>query len=416
MGTPMRYQPQGRARLDRSNPLAAGAQAIISAAQSANLVSQKPLVSSGTINRAFSPAGKAIQFRKNGYLQTEILPALGTASFVEFWYGYPSADLYAAGSSSQDPGFLTGSSANMVGICGSIGSRTGGGANWGAVYNWNASQINSTGEALTAGQLTLLVVVRRQAGMEFWRNGRLIKSIAQAPVSYPAETLICGSFVEDVSYWSSSSDTVLAGRILGEWSADQIRGFSANLWQLFVDGSRSSAYQAAVVSPSAVATPVSASMAWTEGSDMASVVATVTDSAAAAWTEQGDGMSLAGTVAAPGVAATVAWTEAGDTATAAGTVTDRASMAWTEQGDSASLAGAVARPPDAVSAAVAWTEGNDSAAIAARATNRASIGFVEQGDTWVVTGQAEQPPVIKLTVRFDVLPRDFRTKIIHFSN
>ena len=388
----MRYQPQGRARLDRSNPLAAGAQAIISAAQSANLVSQKPLVSSGTINRAFSPAGKAIQFRKNGYLETEILPALGTASFFEFWYGYPSADLNASGSGGQDPGFLTGSSANMVGICGSIGSRTGGGASWGAVYNWNASQINSAGEALTAGQLTLLVVVRRQAGMEFWRNGRLIKSIAQAPVSYPAETLICGSFVEDVSYWSSSSDTVLAGRILGEWSADQIRGFSANLWQLFVDGSRSSAYQAAVVSPSAVATPVSASMAWTEGSDTASVGATVTDSAA------------------------TAWTEAGDTAAAAGTVTDRASMTWTEQGDSASIAGDVARAPDAVSAAVAWTEGSDSAAIAGRATDRASIGFVEQGDTWAVAGQAEQPPVIKLTVRFDVLPRDFRTKITHFSN
>lgn len=181
-------------------------------------------------------------------------------------------------------------------------------------------------------------------------------------------------------------------------------------WQLFKAPTRR------LLVADASAATLSASMAWTEGSDAASVGATVTDNAAAAWTEQGDGMSLAGTVAVPGAAAAVAWTEAGDAAAAAGTVTDRASMAWTEQGDSASIAGDVARAPDAVSAAVAWTEGGDAAAIAARAIDLASIGFVEQGDTWAVAGQAEQPPVIKLTVRFDVLPRNFRTKITHFSN
>lgn len=372
MGMPMRYQPQGRAQLDRSNPLAAGAQAIISAAQSANLVSQKTLASSGTINRAFSPAGKAIQFRKNGYLETEALPALGTASFVEFWYGYPSADLYASGSSSQDPGFLTGSSANMVGICGSIGSRTGGGANWGAVYNWNSSQINNAGEVLTPGQLTLLVVVRRQSGMELWRNGRLIKSFAQTPVSYPAETLICGSFVEDVSYWSSSSDTVLAGRILGEWSADQVRGFSANPWQIFTEGSRSSSYQAAIASTSASATPVSAAMAWTEDSDTTSIATLFTNRSA------------------------VAWVESGDLAALTGVITDRGALAWIEQGDTYILSVAAASPPMAVAAMLSWVDEGDSASFFARLTNRVDLAIIDQGDSWAILAEFELPPATPL--------------------
>jgi hypothetical protein len=232
-----RIQPQGAARLDRRNKFAANAQAILSAAHSLNLATNKPLTVAGTgyLKQGF-PAGQALSFRKNFYVETELLPAIGTASFVEYWLGYPSADLYAKGSSSQDPGFLTGSSANMVGICGSIGSRTGGGSNWGAVYNWNSNQINNTGEVLPPGQLALLVVVRRQSGMEFWRNGRLVSFIAQAPVSYPAQTLICGSFVEDSNYWTSSSDTVLAGRVLMpvEPTADEIKQFMANVWQQFL--------------------------------------------------------------------------------------------------------------------------------------------------------------------------------------
>ena len=230
----MRYQPQGAPRLNRRHKLAAGAQAILLASENLNLATAKPLATSGVgfLKQGF-PAGRAWSFRKNFYIQTETLPAIGTASFVEFWYGYPAADAFASGSNTS-PGFLTGSNANQIGIAGTVGDRSDSDYSfWGAVYNWPT--VTSAGEALTPGQLTLLVVVRRQTGMEFWRNGRMVRFVAQAPVSYPAETMICGAFVE-AQFWTSSSDTIVAGRVLTptEPTANEIKQFSANPWQLFL--------------------------------------------------------------------------------------------------------------------------------------------------------------------------------------
>lgn len=249
MGAPMRFQPQGRARINRSNPLTIGAQAIISAAQPVNLVSLVPLKTAGTITQGLSPNGKVYAFRKNGYVETETLPAIGTASFVEFWCGVPSTDRYAKGNSS-DPGFLTGSGANQIGIIGSVGTNQSSAnpGQWGAVRDWSSNNRPATGEVLAAGVWTVLVVVRRQTGMEFWHNGTLVYSYPSTPVSYSAQTMICGSFVEDTGYWPSSSDTMLAGRIVSEWTADQVKQFSANPWQLFDAGSSSSAYQSAIAS------------------------------------------------------------------------------------------------------------------------------------------------------------------------
>lgn len=235
----MRYQPQGAARLDRRNKFAANALAVLSAAHGVNLATGKPAIAAGAnFQRLGSPAGLALAFRKNFYIESEPLPAIGTASFVEYWVGYPGAG--GAQGASDVPSFLTGSSANRSGIFSVRGtgfdSGNGSPASWGAVYQWDGTIIlNSAEDVLTAGVLTVLVVVRRQSGMEFWRNGRLVRSIAQAPISIPAQTLIGGGFVED-AFWTSASDMVLAGRALtpAEPSAAEIKEFSANVWQQFL--------------------------------------------------------------------------------------------------------------------------------------------------------------------------------------
>ena len=233
----MRYQPQGGASLNRGSPLVRGMQGLIAPGYSRNPVTGVPLVSVGGILPRSSPVGLLLPFFKNGYIETEVLPAIGTENFVEFWYGYPSAEKSAKGGSAE-PGFLTGSSQNQAGICAAIGSNRSGGLpskadSWGFVYNWSQNYLIDAGETLTPGVLTLLVVVRRQSGVEFWRNGRLIRYTQIMPASYPAQSLICGSFIEDTGYWSSANDTILAGRVMGDWSSADVQAFSANPWQIF---------------------------------------------------------------------------------------------------------------------------------------------------------------------------------------
>lgn len=249
MGTPMRYQPQALARLDRTNPLTLGAQAAISATNSTNLASKIPLKNTGNPLRAGWPVGKAVQFRRSTWIETELQQAIGTASFVEFWLGYPNAVTGNVGANAADPTFLTGSSINNTAIVSCIGGSRND-ASWGALYNWqngSSTQFNSSQELLTPGVLALLIVVRRQSSVEFWHDGRLVRSITQAPLNLAASTFIAGSFIAD-NYWTSNSDMVLAGRVVAEWTPDQIRSFSANPWQLFEAGSSSSAYQAAIAS------------------------------------------------------------------------------------------------------------------------------------------------------------------------
>jgi hypothetical protein len=225
--------PQGGAALDPYSPLMAGVQAIISPSSPLNLATHVPLGTAGTVNVGMSGAGQAFNFRKNGYVETEVLPAIGTASYVEFWYGIPSADIGAKGQAAE-AGFLTGSNSNNIGIAarmGSVSTSNSAPGNWGAVYNWNS--MNDAGEVLPVGELTLLVVHRKQTGTELWRNGRLVKFIPQAPANIAASSLICGSFIRDLGYWTSSSDTILAGRVVGDWSPEDVLQFSDDLTMIY---------------------------------------------------------------------------------------------------------------------------------------------------------------------------------------
>lgn len=248
-----RIQPQGRVRLNRQSRLAQGALAVVSATDTINLATGTKLTVAGSgYAKAATPVGIATQFRKNFYLETEVLPAIGTQSFVEFWFGY-TKDYRNLGNpgGGYNQGFLTGSSLNNIGIAGG-GNVGGSGDSWGAVYNWPA--VNLAGEVLTLGALTVLVQIRKQDRMELWHDGRLIQTLTQSPTSYPAQTMILGSFVEDTAYWPSSSDTLLAGRIVNDWSADDVKAFCRNPWQL-LEGQAPLLYAASVPSGGATATP-----------------------------------------------------------------------------------------------------------------------------------------------------------------
>jgi hypothetical protein len=234
----MRYQPQGLARLNPSSKLARAAQAIVLGSAPINLASGKALTTAGTgVAKLATPAGVADSFRKNFYRTTELLPPIGTQTFVEFWVGYPSSDLYSKGNG--DVGFLTGSSNNSTGIASSLGTKeivvgSYAGTDWGAVYNWGT--LNTAGEALVPGKLTCLVVVRRQDRTEFWRDGVLVRAaLQQSPTNYGASKFIVGGFIEELSYWPASSDMLLAGRAIVDLSPDEVRAFSANPWSLFAD-------------------------------------------------------------------------------------------------------------------------------------------------------------------------------------
>jgi len=253
----LRQQPQQCAQLDRSNRFAANALAIVSAAQDINYATGKQLVRGGTgFAGTVRPAGRAWAFRKNFYLQTEVQPAIGTQSFVEFWWGYLTSDAGNKGNGGNDPTFLTGSSANNTAIVGRIGTSRGSN-NWGALYNWTGNtanpDFNNAGETLPVDTLTLLVVVRRQTGMEFWRDGKQVAYFAQGPANLAASAFMLGTFVTD-AYWTSSSDAVLAGRVLTpvEPSAAEIRSFFENPWAQF----QAPRDRAALAAISAFAAPV----------------------------------------------------------------------------------------------------------------------------------------------------------------
>lgn len=228
----MRYQPQGLARL---RPNISGAQSIILASTGMDVVSRKPIVfSASNPPRAVTPSGIGIGFRKNGWVQSDPQPDIGTQTFVEFWVGYPSSDYGNYGNGDNDPTFLTGSSVNntaIVGKLGSIHAANGDSTSWGALYRWS-DIFNSANDVLTPGKLTVLVVVRRQTGMELWRDGRLRNFVSQTPISLSGSTFMLGAFIAN-DYWRSSSTPLLAGRIVADWGAEQIQSFCANPWKIF---------------------------------------------------------------------------------------------------------------------------------------------------------------------------------------
>jgi hypothetical protein len=404
--------------LDKTSPYSRGALAIIGGNNWYNAASQLKLRNAGVLSPNATPLGVTFNFVKNGYIETEVLPAIGTQTFVEFWYGYPATDpneRYASGSSGQDPGFLTGSSANMCGIFQAAGSRYGAPqTQWGCVYNWNAASISSyslSNEVLPPGVLAVLVIVRRQTGTELWRNGRLVNFIAQSPISYPAQSLICGSFVEDVAYWSSSNNTLLAGRIIADWSPAQVQAFSANPFQLF------QAQQRRLLIDSPATGGVSGSALIAESPDTASASGTVTlatITGVAAVSEGVDTLAASGSTGFATITGTLARSEGIDTLVAAGAIGNAitGSLTVSEGIDIGLAAGTVTNA--VITASLAASEGSDTL------TASGSLVFVpitgvlarsEAPDTLMALGGYA---AVTGTVYYRYM-RQSKTKIVHYE-
>jgi len=237
-------QPDAGVRLALNGPLLRGsAVVVISGNDRRNLVSEIPLTVGGAgpgRTAAFGTTGVA--FRKNGWLESDPIAAIGTKTFVTFWYGVVSTiQGNGAANAGDDPTFLLGSGGPQLAIVARIGNLRNNSSSWGALYKWtgantssnpSVNDFNSAGEALVPGAPALLVVVRRQTGMEFWHDGKMVGFTTQSPYSLPATTLVAGSFVQD-QYWNSASDMWLSGVVVADWSADDVRKFSANPWQIF---------------------------------------------------------------------------------------------------------------------------------------------------------------------------------------
>jgi hypothetical protein len=230
-------QPQGYARLNPASRIAMAAHAIVLGSCDINLATGVPLGGSGPVQRLPVNGGVPFSFRFNSWRTTEVGPPIpASQASVEFWVGYPSAGgpSGAQNSGNPPPSFVTGSSSNQTGIymVRGTGYDDGGNRNsWGYLTLW-ASVFNQVQDVLTPGQYTVLMVVRRPTSMEFWRDGRLVGTINRNAESIPGQSLICGAFITD-NFWTTTSDTLLAGRALIDPTTDEVKAWCANPWMLF---------------------------------------------------------------------------------------------------------------------------------------------------------------------------------------
>lgn len=231
-------QPQQFAPLDRSNRIAAGALAVVTPTLDINWATGKQLTRGGSGYGLMALGGyQTFNFRKNFYLETETLPAVGTSPYIIFWLGWPVA--VGSQASSAEAAFVVGSSNNTLGLCTALGSNRSivnapSGPNmWGGSNNTWAS-IYSAGDTPTlgtSGAPVLLMMVRKSTGLEFWRNGVMTNSVAGSPTSVAAFKLEIGSFIASAS-WTSSSNTALAGLsvLQSDPTNAELAAFSANTW------------------------------------------------------------------------------------------------------------------------------------------------------------------------------------------
>lgn len=251
MPTPV--QPQGTVTIDRSNKFGASAIALFLATSNKNLADDTVLGVSGPTAQVTTPYGVAEAFRQDHFLETSPTAAIGTQPFVEFWMGVPDAAYGTKANSNSAHKFLTGSSTNQIGIF-QNGPDS---AQWGTINNWPTNYYS--GEVVPQGSLQILIIVQRAASIDFYRNGALIVSKPIGPYNQPASSMILGAFIGDITNWSTSSDTIMAGRFLANWTTAEVAEFSNNPYQAV----KSPQPPATMAAPTATAQTSSASIAFT---------------------------------------------------------------------------------------------------------------------------------------------------------
>lgn len=256
---PARYaqQPQQGAPIDRSTRIGAGAVAVVIPTMDINWATGKQLVRGVPANFKVADLGglRTFNFRNNFYLETETLPAVGTNPYVMFWLGWPVA--YGCNLGTGEAGFVVGSSNNTLGICVNLGSsrsianQPASASMWGGSNNTWAS-IYSAGEYLnfgTTGAPVLLMMVRKSTGLEFWRNGVLVNTVAGSPTNVAAFKMEIGTFIASTN-WESTNNTAMAGLSIlnSDPTNAELQAFSANVFGIIKQPNRM-LFSAASASP-----------------------------------------------------------------------------------------------------------------------------------------------------------------------
>lgn len=234
-------QPQGYAGLNPSSRFAMAAHAIVSGASDLNLANGTFLDKVGTFDTIQTDAGKALSFRRNGYVVARPDAAIGTQPFVLFWYGYVTDFEGVYGNGGEDKGqptFATGSTNNTNAILTRAGDNAGSvSENWGSYYHFQDS--TNLAAPLTKKKLTTLIVAYTEHGFSEWVDGVKVSSadtgFDAASSDRGTGSFMVGAFVEG-QFWYSSSDTVLAGRAILTMSDEELSYLGANPFSLFESG------------------------------------------------------------------------------------------------------------------------------------------------------------------------------------
>jgi hypothetical protein len=420
MGSPMRYQPQGRARINRAHPWAkriTGAW-IFNRADFRNLADPNagPSARAGTPTLMSYPGGICVSGVNGGRIDT---PYTAAQLGIDGARKRTILIEYLHQASNSGPASLF-----------SLGGTNSGGNEF-CVRITSATQIQLGGF---------------YADSTFTVTPGGVDHVVQFALAYDGSTLSCYAIAtgsDGVTRYSSSNGTNLSTAndhalsflnatfdhidqfysqmrsvtILSDYAATpaEIERHFQNTNAIFEAGSSSSAYQSAIVSaPSSAPAGAVAAIAWTEASDSVAATGTVTDQATIAWSEAGDTPSIA---AVETNRAAVAWAEASDTMSLAAVETDSAAVSWAEANDTAQLAGSVLpNASSGTSGAITWTEAGDSMSATGKLLNRGAAAWTEQDEAATLVGHANTPPIVTAAVRFIPIPRNWSMKTVHFSN
>jgi len=242
----MAQQPQQGCQIDRSTKIGAGAVAVVTPAMGINWATGV------TLTRYFpsyytgsSVAGLQTFYNyRDTWVETEMLPAVGTKPYVMYWLGWPmSPGCSLGGAGNSECGFVVGSSNNSLGIMINMGRTRGIGNAYTSVDNWggcnNKWTTNYTaGETLafgSSGPPVMLMMVRRTSGqLEFWRDGLLINTVAMATTNVLAFKMEVGTWIASQN-WVSNSHTALAGLSIlnSDPTNAELTTFGRNPWMMF---------------------------------------------------------------------------------------------------------------------------------------------------------------------------------------
>lgn len=388
MGISMRYQPQGRVRINMANPLSRG---LVFAWVPAN----STLLSSGSPTQVFTPMGSGLGTNSSNYVYSNSAPAFSlsecsiTAILTPTNTNASGTYAVSCGNSTNTiPLFLLGNG----GSSGMLQFRVRDASNI-------DTQLQATDPRWTNGTTAIVTGTRSASGatQSLYLQGGLLNQYTGvgAPVATTFDRFAIGGLLRSsfaLGWVGTTSLVLIHNRAL---SPEEAQSLAVNPWQVFEVGSASSMYQAAIVAVSGGTVTQTGSLAWTEASDSTSISALFTDPSSISWiessdtytlpvvltnrtvvtyTESDDSYNISLNVAGSG-GTTLTWTEVNDAYNIIGTVYDPVIITWTEANDSHSTAMVLTN-----NSINMWTEDNDTASITGILRDFVSLGWTESND------------------------------------